>query len=160
MSSYATVHLLGRITHDLELRQTHGGTSYCTLGIAVNHTYRRGDGELVEETTFVDVKTWSALAETCARYLEKGRLVAVEGRLKQDSWETPDGLRTKIVVIASRVHFVDGRGTDRGEQKADEPHRWHRGDDGYHKRRNERRYKLDDIKVPPPAAPDGEEVPF
>ena len=91
----------GNLTQDPELRTTGGGTSVTELRLAINT--RRKD---TEETLFIDVTVWGALAETCCKYLKKGRNIAVKGRLKDDSWENKEGNRVnKTVIIADDVTF-------------------------------------------------------
>ena len=91
----------GNLTQDPELRTTNGGTSVTELRLAINT--RRKD---TEETLFIDVTVWGAQAETCCKYLKKGRNVAVKGRLKDDSWENKEGNRVnKTVIIADDVTF-------------------------------------------------------
>ena len=92
----------GNLTQDPELRTTNGGTSVTELRLAINT--RRKD---TEETLFIDVTVWGAQAETCCKYLKKGRNVAVKGRLKDYSWENKEGNRVnKTVIIADHVTFV------------------------------------------------------
>lgn len=105
--NYNKVILMGNLTRDVELRYIGNNTAVTDLGLAVNHSYRRQDGEQVDETTFVDCTVWGRQAETCNQYLAKGRGVLVEGRLKMDSWETPEGQkRTKLKVVADNVRFL------------------------------------------------------
>ena len=57
--------LIGRLTRDVELRYLSSGTAVTDIGLAVNHRYRRNDGEFVEETCFVDITVWGKTAENC-----------------------------------------------------------------------------------------------
>jgi single-strand DNA-binding protein len=107
----AHVTLVGNLTRDPELRQTPQGTSVCTLGVAVNSSYKDSSGQWVEKPNFFDVIVWGAQGENCARYLSKGRQVGVDGRLDQRSWEASDGSkRSKVEVIADTVMFLGGQG--------------------------------------------------
>ena len=102
--------LTGRLTGDPELRYTPSGRARVRFSIAVNQRYRDQDGQIQETTTYVPIVVWGAQAESCANYLEKGRLVAVDGRLRIDTFETSDGERRKVVeVVAQRVEFLGGR---------------------------------------------------
>jgi single-strand DNA-binding protein len=119
MASVNKVMLLGRLTRDPELRYTPKGTAVCDLGIALNRVWTDPGGEKREEVTFVDVECWQRTAELCAQYLRKGRQVFLEGRLKLDQWDDPNGQkRSKLKVTADQVTFVDGGG--RGEGGPDE----------------------------------------
>ena len=101
--------LIGNLTADPELRYTPSGTARTRFSIAVNRQYKNASGQLQEETTFVPIVTWGSQAENCANYLSKGRSVAVEGRLRIDSFENAEGERKKVVeVVASTVQFLGG----------------------------------------------------
>ncbi|GAB4261438.1 MAG: single-stranded DNA-binding protein [Thermoleophilia bacterium] len=105
----ARVTLVGNLTQDPELRQTAGGTSVCTLRVAVNSSYKDASGQWVEKPNFFDVKVWGVQGENTARYLSKGRQVAVDGRLDHQTWEAQDGTkRSKVEVIADTVMFLGG----------------------------------------------------
>lgn len=107
----AHVTLVGNLTRDPELRQTPNGTSVCQLGVAVNSSYKDASGQWVEKPNYFDVVVWGPQGENCARYLTKGRQVAVDGRLDQRSWEAQDGTRrSKIEIIADTVMFIGGQG--------------------------------------------------
>ena len=107
MNSVNHVMVLGNLTRDPELRYTPSGTAVCQLGVALNRRWRDQAGELQQEVTFVDVTVWSKQAETVAQYLTRGRAVAIEGRLQQDTWETEGGeRRSRLKVVAQRVTFL------------------------------------------------------
>lgn len=104
--------LIGRLTKDPELRYTQGGKAVATLRLAVDRGTSNPQGE--KETDFIDVVVWERQAETVANYLQKGRLVAVQGRLQLRQFETQEGQRReRAEVVASQVRFLD-RGTDTG----------------------------------------------
>jgi single-strand DNA-binding protein len=106
----AHVTLVGNLTRDPELRQTPNGTSVCQLGVAVNSSYKDSSGQWVEKPNFFDVVVWGAQGENCARYLSKGRQIAVDGRLDQRSWDAQDGgKRSKVEIIADTVMFIGGQ---------------------------------------------------
>ncbi len=110
---YNKVILVGNLTRDPELRYTPNNTAVADLGLAVNRTYQNSQGEMQEDTTFVDITVWGRNAENCSQYLAKGRPALVEGRLTFDSWENQQGeRRTKLKVTAQRVDFL---GTGGGE---------------------------------------------
>lgn len=108
-ASLNRVILIGNLTADPELRYTSSGTARTKFSIAVNRQYKNASGQLQEETTFVPIVTWGSQAENCANYLSKGRSVAVEGRLRIDSFENDQGERRKVIeVVASTVQFLGG----------------------------------------------------
>ncbi len=115
MASLNRVYLMGNLTRDPQLRQTPNNTSVCNVGVAVNRQYTDGGGNRQEETTFVDMEAWGRTAEVMSQYLQKGRPVFIEGRLKLDQWQDRDGNnRSKLRVVVENMQFVDGNGSGRG----------------------------------------------
>lgn len=110
------VMLIGRLTRDPELRYTPSGSPVCNLAIATNRYGQDASGERKEFTDFHDIVVWNIgnrkLAELCGQYLQKGRLVYVEGRLQTRSWDDAQTgtKRYKTEVNANDVQFLDGRG--------------------------------------------------
>lgn len=97
--------LIGRLTREPDLRYTASGLAVAKFTLAVD---RRVFKDREKETDFIDIVTWQKLAETCANYLGKGRLVAVDGRLQIRSYEDNQGLRRKVAeVVAENVRFLD-----------------------------------------------------
>jgi single-strand DNA-binding protein len=110
------VMLIGRLTRDPELRYTPSGIAVCNFSIATNHYTGGGDGgERKEVADYHDVVAWNAgtrkLAETCSQYLQKGRLVYVEGRLQTRSWDDAQSgqKRYKTEINANDVQFLDSQ---------------------------------------------------
>jgi len=102
------VFLIGNLTRDPELRYTPSGTPVANFAIAINRVRTNAEGQRREETTFVDIETFGKNAESCHRFLAKGKTLFVEGRLRYRSWESPDGhKRNKISVVAERVQFIE-----------------------------------------------------
>ena len=103
--------LTGNLTRDPELRSLPSGTSVCKLRVACNT--RRKDsatGEWVDKPNYFDVTVWGAQGENCARFLSKGRPVAIDGRLEWREWEDQDGNKRQAVeIIADAVQFLGGR---------------------------------------------------
>ena len=103
--------LTGNLTRDPELRATGGGTSVCSLRLAVN-TRRKNNstGAWEEKPNYFDVTVWGAQGENCARFLSKGRPVAVDGRLEWREFQDKQGnQRQAIDIIADAVQFLGGR---------------------------------------------------
>ena len=103
--------MTGNLTADPELRSTPSGTSVCSLRIACNT--RRKDsntGEWVDKPNYFNVTVWGAQGENAARYLAKGRPVAIDGRLEWREWEAQDGTKRQAVdIIADSVQFLGSR---------------------------------------------------
>lgn len=101
-----TIVLIGRLTHDPELRYTPNGIPVGGFTLAVDRPFTNQQGE--READFIDIVVWRRLAETCSQHLQKGRLVAVHGRLQIRSYETQDGQRRRVAeVVANDVRFLD-----------------------------------------------------
>lgn len=110
MPSLNHVVLIGNLTDDPELRYTQSGMARTRFSIAVNRRWRDRDGNLQEETTFVPIVVWGQQAENCVNFLSKGSTVAVEGRLRIDTYQTEEGERRKVAeVVARTVQFLDRR---------------------------------------------------
>lgn len=109
--SVNVVVLVGNLTRDPELRAMPSGTSVCRLGLAVNErTKDPATGEWGERPNYFDIDVFGAQGENCAKYLTKGRQVAVEGRLRWRSWETQEGQkRSAVSVVANSVQFIGPR---------------------------------------------------
>lgn len=106
MSSLNRIILIGRLTRDPELRYTPNGHPVASFTLAVDRAKPPSQGE--KETDFIDIVAWQKLAETCANYIGKGRLIAVEGRLQIRSYETNEGQKRKVAeVIASNIRILD-----------------------------------------------------
>jgi single-strand DNA-binding protein len=110
MASFNKVILMGNLTRDPELRYTPKGTAVAKLGLAVNRSWRNADGQQQDETTFVDVDAFGKQAETLGQYMQKGRPILIEGRLKLDQWEDKNTgqNRSKLGVILEKFSFVGG----------------------------------------------------
>jgi len=109
MASLNKVLLLGNLTRDPELRAAKNGTAVARLALAVNSRYRQNNVDK-EDTLFIDVVTFGRMAETASEYLEKGRPVLIEGRLKWQSWTGQDGQKhSKHEVLADRIQFLGTR---------------------------------------------------
>ena len=114
---------MGNLTRDPEYKVTPNGHQICKLGIAVNRRFTTQSGEQREEVTFVDVDAWGRQAETISKYFTKGKPILVEGRLRMDEWENPQGeRRSKLLVQLETFSFVsDGGGTQSSGDRTPPP---------------------------------------
>jgi single-strand DNA-binding protein len=109
--------MAGRLTRDPDLRYTPSGAAVCNFGLASNRRYKDQSGEWKDDSTFVNIVTWTKTAENCGQYLKKGSPVLVEGTLQSRSWETEDGQKRSVIEIkAFRVQFLERAGTGAGEE--------------------------------------------
>ena len=114
---YHKIITVGHLGKDPEMRFTPSGQAVTSFSIATSRQYTAGNGELVKETLWERVSVWGKAAEACNKYLKKGSLVLVEGRLTPDKstgnprmWTKQDGSAgTSYEVTALEVKFLDGR---------------------------------------------------
>ncbi|XID91700.1 single-stranded DNA-binding protein [Paenibacillaceae bacterium WGS1546] len=110
--------LIGRLTRDPELRYTPQGVAVAQFTLAVDRPF--GNRE-EREADFIPIVTWRQLAETCANYLRKGRLAAVEGRIQVRNYENNEGRRVYVTeVIADNVRFLESPNREGGGQGSGE----------------------------------------
>jgi single-strand DNA-binding protein len=109
-SNINRVILTGNLTRDPELRNTPSGMSVCSLRVATNSSRKDESGQWVDKPNYFSVTVWGAQGENCARFLEKGRPVAVDGRLDWREYQDKDGnKREAIEIVADRVQFLGSR---------------------------------------------------
>ena len=98
------VFLIGRLSRDPELRHTGTGTAVCQISVAISRPVAAGSEP---QTDFINVTVWNKQAENVAKYLSKGRQVAVEGRIQTRNYDNNEGKKTYVTeVIASNVEFL------------------------------------------------------
>ncbi|MFO0958042.1 MAG: single-stranded DNA-binding protein [Isosphaeraceae bacterium] len=122
MADLNKVFLIGRLTHDPELRYTPNGAPVTDLRIATSRQFTGKDGSPQKDTLYIDVTVWNRQAENCCQFLRKGRQIHVEGFLKMESWEDKQTgqQRSKVKVEGDRVQFLDGRRDEGGIGSGDE----------------------------------------
>ncbi|HDA7553621.1 single-stranded DNA-binding protein [Staphylococcus aureus] len=98
--------LVGRLTKDPELRSTPNGVNVGTFTLAVNRTFTNAQGE--READFINVVVFKKQAENVEKYLSKGSLAGVDGRLQTRNYENKDGKRVYVTeVVADSVQFLE-----------------------------------------------------
>ncbi|SYX84648.1 single-stranded DNA-binding protein [Paenibacillus alvei] len=108
--------LIGRLTRDPDLRYTPNGVAVTQFTLAVDRPFSSQGGE--READFIPVVTWRQLAETCANYLRKGRLTAVEGRIQVRNYDNSEGKRVYVTeIIADNVRFLESNRIDRNDDR-------------------------------------------
>ncbi len=109
--------LTGNLTADPELRNLPSGMAVCKLRVACNTRRKGAGGEWEDKPNYFDVTVWGAQGENSARYLSKGRPVAIDGRLEWREWQDKDGnKRQSVEIIADSVQFLGGRDDAGGGQ--------------------------------------------
>jgi len=107
--SVNVVVLVGNLTRDPELKAMPSGSNVCRLGLAVNERVKQNE-QWTERANYFDIDVFGGMGENCAKYLAKGRQVAIEGRLRWRSWETQEGQkRSAVSVVANNVQFLGAK---------------------------------------------------
>ncbi len=102
--------LIGRLGKDPEARQTTSGKSVTSFPVATSERYTDRDGNKQEKTEWHNVVVWGKSAENCAKYLKKGSMCGVEGKITTSSWDDKDGNKKyKTEITAMNVEFLDSR---------------------------------------------------
>ncbi|EMJ93263.1 MULTISPECIES: single-stranded DNA-binding protein [Leptospira] len=102
------VTLVGRLTRDPEFKSING-TSLVNFSLANGRTYV-SNGEKREESHFFDCEVWGKPADIIQQYCKKGKQIAIEGRLKQDTWETPEGKKaSRIRIVVENFQLLGSR---------------------------------------------------
>jgi single-strand DNA-binding protein len=111
MASVNKVILIGNLGADPELKYTPSNRPLCNLSLATNEVFKDKSGQRQERTEWHRITVWGEQAETCSKYLAKGRSVYVEGRLQTRSWDDKDGKkRYSTDIVGERVVFLGGNG--------------------------------------------------
>lgn len=97
--------LVGRLTREPEVRYTPNGAQVTSFTIAVDRDFQTRNGE--RQTDFLDIQVWNKQAESCAKYLSKGKMVSVQGSIRTESYTDRNGVQRKAWRInANRVQFL------------------------------------------------------
>jgi len=113
MADINHVVLIGRLTRDAELKYTAGGQAVCKFSIAVNRRKKVGD-QWEDEANFFDIVLWGKQGESLQSYLVKGKMIGVEGELRQDRWQQDGQNRSKVEIIANYIQLLGGGGSSSG----------------------------------------------
>lgn len=105
--------LIGNLTRDPELTATPSGVSVCKMSIAVNRNFTNANGE--RETDFFNIVAWRGLADNCAKFLSKGKKIAVVGSIQNRSYETENGKKFVTEIMADEIEFLSP--VNEGEQQ-------------------------------------------
>jgi single-strand DNA-binding protein len=107
MADINHVVLVGRLTRDAELKYTANGQAVCKFSVAVNRRRKSGD-QWVDEANFFDVVLWGRQGEALNQYLVKGKVVGVDGELRQDRWEQDGQNRSRVEIVAANIQLLGG----------------------------------------------------
>jgi single-strand DNA-binding protein len=109
MSGINKAIIVGRLGKDPEVKQIGQGQTVCTLAVATSENWMDKNGQKQERTEWHRIVVWGKLAEICGKYLAKGRLAYIEGRLQTRQWEDQQGQKKYTTeIVASNVQFLSG----------------------------------------------------
>ncbi len=133
MTSLNRVLLMGNLTRDPITRATEGGLQICEIGMAINRRWRSAQGEDREDVCFVDLEAFGRTAENCGRFLHKGSLVFVDGRLRLDQWQdkATGQNRSKLKVHVDSIQFLDRKEAGQGPDASFDDNGYQQPDGGY-----------------------------
>jgi len=110
--------LIGRVGKEVESAQANGKT-VAKFSLATTESYKDKSGEKQETTTWHNIVVWGALADVCVKYLQKGSLVYVEGKISNRSWDDKDGNKKYMTeIVCSEMKMLGGKNEQSGEYKA------------------------------------------
>src|SRR5581483_10830882 len=113
--------MIGNLTKDPDYKPQQSGQGVCRLSLASNRQFRnKQTGAMVQEVCYIDVDVWGPQAENCRQYLQKGRPILVEGRLKLDTWEAEGQTRRRHSIAAERVVFLGSNAQQQADSLTDE----------------------------------------
>ena len=111
--------LIGRLTRDPELRYSSNNAAIANFSIAIDRQYTSSDGQ--RQTDFINIVAFQKQAENIKKYIGKGSLVAVDGRIQTRNYEDKDGKRVYVTeVVADRVQFLDSRNSNNTNNESSE----------------------------------------
>ena len=121
MASLNRVQLIGRLGKDPESRKTPRNTNYTTFSLAVDRKWKDKKGELHQEADWFNVEAWGKLGEICQKYLSKGKLVYLEGRLRTRSYEQDGITRYFTTVVLSAMQILEPKAKEIAVEEIEEP---------------------------------------
>ena len=102
--------LVGRLTSDMEVKESEDGKKYCNMSLAIPRSFKNADG--VYDTDFVNIKIFDTVAQNTAEYCQKGDIVGVKGRIQTGSYEKDGEKKYAMDVIAEKVTFLSSRSNE------------------------------------------------
>ncbi len=118
MSGINKVILVGNLGKDPEVRHLEGGAVVAKFPLATSETYKTKEGQRVDQTEWHNIVMWRGLAESAEKYLRKGSLVYIEGKIRTRSWDDKDGnKRFATEIIADTMTMLSSRRPDDHQQQ-------------------------------------------
>lgn len=113
-------YFIGNLTADPDMRQTSTGKKVASFSIAVTRRTKQDNGEMREETSFLDIAAWERSADLAEKYLCKGSAVLIAGHIKQDTWTDKESgkKRSRLTIVADNIQLIGTRRKDDPQQPA------------------------------------------
>jgi len=111
MSGVNKAILVGRLGKDPDVRHLESGAAVANFPIATSETYKDKNGNKVEQTEWHNIVLWRGLAEIAEKYLQKGKMVYIEGKLRTRSWEKDGVTRYTTEVVGDQMTMLDSKGS-------------------------------------------------
>lgn len=115
MGDLSVAVIVGRLTRDAELKYIPSGQAICKFSVATSTRVKKGD-QWIDESSYWNVDLWGKRAEAVSQYLIKGKLVAVQGDMRQDKWEKDGQAQMKVLITANDVQLLGSGGASGGGQ--------------------------------------------
>ncbi len=107
------IFIVGNLTRDPEIRSLPSGQNVANFAVATNRIWNDKNGQKQQDTQFHNVVVFGRMADTCGKYLNKGKLVLVEGRIQNRSWDAPDGTKKyRTEIVAEGIQLGPRTGTE------------------------------------------------
>jgi single-strand DNA-binding protein len=120
--SFNRIIIFGNLGRDPELRYTAQGTPVCSFSLATNERRKDRNGEMQDHTTWFRVTLWNRMAENANQYLQKGKPVYIEGRLRVEEYTDREGKqRHSLEVFGTDMQFLGGKSEERSEPRSEKP---------------------------------------
>ncbi|MDR1898464.1 MAG: single-stranded DNA-binding protein [Treponema sp.] len=113
MADLNHVTIIGRLTRNAELKYISSGQAVCKFSIASNYRKKEGD-QWKDEANFFDIVLWGRQGESLNQYLVKGKMVGIEGELRQDRWQQDGQNRSKVEIVANNIQLLSSSNTGGG----------------------------------------------
>ena len=111
--------LVGRLTRDPELRRTQNGTAVTSFTLAIDNRFKDENGD--KTTSFIPCVVWNQQAENCVRFIHKGSLVGIEGRLNQRTYQNKEGNNVQVIeVMCDSVQYLDPKKQEESSNQSTE----------------------------------------
>jgi len=124
MSGINKVILVGNLGKDPEVRHLEGGAVVAKFPLATSETYKTKDGQRVDQTEWHNIVMWRGLAESAEKYLRKGSLVYIEGKIRTRSWDDKEGnKRFATEIVADTMTMLSTRKPDEGQHHGTTEHK-------------------------------------